>query len=257
VDASILTAGMTGLVGGAAAAAVPAMLMLHRALARLRDLDQTLNVVRYDAEHDGLTGLANRAAFYDRAARTLATNPRGQQMAVALVDVDDFKQVNDTHGHGVGDLVLHVLARRLQDAVGAGTLVTRLGGDEFAAIVPLGEGESPLGFGSALCTVGHAPVDLDEFAVHVSVSVGVVPVNGPADLAVLLGRADNAMYRAKNDNVVTGYTADGRPVRLHVAIYDPRLDDDAVPMPATRPEVRTRDLDAGSPLVALSQAVIA
>jgi diguanylate cyclase (GGDEF)-like protein len=237
----MLEAAVTGLLTGVVVAAVPAGLMLRRGLARLRERDQLLAVLRYETEHDALTGLASRMAFYARAAGALAGNRAGLRLAVALMDVDDFRHVNDSIGHGTGDLVLHVLAGRLQ-AAGAAGLVARLGGDEFAAIVPLDDDESAYDVGAALHAVGAEPIDLDQLVVHVGVSVGVVPVDGPADLAVVLGRADNAMYRAKHG-------------RLGAVVYDPALDDDAAPMPGCRPAVRSRDLTVDGPLVGLPLAV--
>src|SRR5437773_997159 len=105
---TILLAGVIGLVAGGALGAASAGVVWHR----LRELRQRLAMVRWDAEHDELTGLANRAAFYAGAARVLAANPAGRRLVVALVDTDDFKQVNDSYGHHIGDLVLHALAGR-------------------------------------------------------------------------------------------------------------------------------------------------
>ncbi len=248
----MLLAGATGLVSGAALIGAPVGMLLRRTIVRLRELDQTLTAVRYDAEHDGLTGLANRTTFYAHAAVAAATNPPGSSMAVAVIDIDDFKQVNDALGHGVGDLVLHALARRLHKRVGPGGLVARLGGDEFAAIVPLGEGESPKGLGTALCLVGETPADVDLDRVDVvplTVSVGVAPADGPADLVELLTRADAAMYRAKRQG-------------LGVAVYDPAHDAKRATISGAWPELRTRDETTGTigiadTLVAVNGAVIA
>jgi len=127
-EVSIAVAAVAGVV----LVAVPAALMV-------RALRQALAVARYDVEHDALTGLANRKAFYGQAGWAVSGNLSGHRLAVALVDVDDFKQINDRLGHGAGDAVLHVLARRLQEAAGSRCLVARLGGDEFAAIAGLDE----------------------------------------------------------------------------------------------------------------------
>ena len=224
--AVILLAGVVGLVVGGALVAAPAGVVWHR---RLQQLHQTLAVVRWDAEHDELTGLANRAAFYSRAARVLAKNPAGRRLVVALVDTDDFKQVNDSYGHHIGDLVLHALAGRLQERIGTSGLVARLGGDEFAALVPIAEYQRAQDVGLWLGRAGEVPTYLADIPVRVTLSVGVALVDGPGDLAVLLHRADVAMYRAKR-------------ARLGVAAFDPQLDDDqALLLPGVRPDTRARD----------------
>jgi diguanylate cyclase (GGDEF)-like protein len=222
MDLSIVAATVAGLAGGAVLVAVVAAMILRRSAGRSRELRHALAVARYDAEHDALTGLANRTAFIRRAVQILADGPPGRRLAVAVVDVDDLKQINDGLGHGTGDLVLRVLASRMQGAAGTDGLVARLGGDEFAAIVALVDGQAAHDFGRALHAACVAPVGLDRVVVHVSVSVGVVPTYGPDDLAVLLGRADRAMYRAKFG-------------RLGAAVSDPALDGSTTPLPANPP----------------------
>src|SRR5581483_270515 len=102
---------------------------LATALARLRSEERT----RYEALHDPLTGLANRTLLRDRLHHALARRERGATAAL-FVDLDNFKQVNDAHGHATGDTVLAEIAKRLNTAVRPGDTIARLGGDEFVAV---------------------------------------------------------------------------------------------------------------------------
>jgi diguanylate cyclase (GGDEF)-like protein len=207
--------------------------------ARTRRLTRTvaalhadLRAARHEAEHDGLTGLPNRVALYRRGA-PLLTEAVGR-VAVAVIDVDDFKAVNDTYGHRVGDLVLRTLGARLTERVAGDGVLARLGGDEFAAVLRLRDGETPRSLGEALASVTHRPVDLrGAGSLRVSVSVGVAPVprvGQPTELGEMLGRADAAMYRSKQTGAV--------------AVYAPWMDDHTTSQSGDRPAVRTRDLDA-------------
>ncbi len=153
------------------------------------------------ATTDSLTGLPNRLAFLDALDAALC-DPAAHPVAVALLDLNDFKDINDTHGHDTGDEVLRHTAARLRAALPLGGAVARLGGDEFAAFVPAArDGGSSLGatvaeaFGTVMI-VGTRPF-------QVRPSVGVVvderPAGGarPGDAAHLLAHADVAMYEAK------------------------------------------------------------
>ena len=91
----------------------------------------------YQALHDGLTGLPNRTLFYDRIRQAILTAGReGGRVAVMMMDVDRFKEINDTLGHHVGDALLEELARRLQNVLRTSDTVARLGGDEFGLLLP-------------------------------------------------------------------------------------------------------------------------
>ncbi|GAA2692774.1 GGDEF domain-containing protein [Actinoplanes palleronii] len=167
----------------------------------LRELDASLGDLRaaqhqlaHQASHDALTGLANRRLFEERLNAALAS---GEPAAVALIDLDDFKGVNDTLGHHVGDELLITVGQRLRSAVGAGDLVARLGGDEFALL--LGP-ESAADAGGVLTRVSaavSAPVAVGRHELPVGCSVGLAvswPDAGPGEL---LRRADVAMYASK------------------------------------------------------------
>jgi diguanylate cyclase (GGDEF)-like protein len=153
---------------------------------------------RHAASHDPLAGLPNRRAFYHLGA-TLITDPRRPNLLAALLDLDNFKQINDRYGHAAGDEVLVAVARRF--AIFAGSdLVARLGGDEFAGLLtsPSVEERWLRHAEQRLAAALGAPVPVaGGAAVVVTASVGLVPVRGATDLADVLHRADEAMYRAK------------------------------------------------------------
>ncbi len=162
-----------------------------------------LDAAQHEANHDALTGLANRSLFRQMVQQQLALARRnGTSVAVLYVDLDGFKEVNDSHGHGVGDLLLKEAAQRLRAAVRAGDLVARLGGDEFAiALVHPG----PRGAAKVAAKLVQwlaEPFELGGLRVSVSASIGGAsapssPVDEPADCDALLEQADAAMYRAK------------------------------------------------------------
>ena len=165
--------------------------------------NHSLHETRQQAVTDELTGLANRRLFYDRLNAAVEEEER---LAVAMVDLDRFKELNDTLGHHAGDLLLANLGPRLIEAVGDGGLVARLGGDEFALLLP-GAGlarASEVGrhVGAAL----QHPFEIDGLEVVMDASIGAAlyPQHGE-DAEGLLQRADVAMYQAKQAR--TGFQA--------------------------------------------------
>ncbi|WP_371644043.1 GGDEF domain-containing protein [Streptomyces sp. NBC_00597] len=149
------------------------------------------------ARRDPLTGLLTRDAFAERAARMLV---RGRS-AVYVIDLDRFKEINDTHGHAAGDAVLRATGERLSRwaADNAGTVV-RLGGDEFAAVAPVFSREDLLWTLTELTEVLEEAVHTDGHVFTVGASVGAVaydPATDAADVSALLRLADEQMYRAK------------------------------------------------------------
>jgi len=194
-----------GLVVLAALAAVWQTRRARAAEQELRRVEAELSAERHAARHDHLTGLPNRRWFYDAGAALVGATDRRPLVAV-LVDLDDFKRINDTFGHRAGDEVLVTVARQLADVVGVG-LVARLGGDEFVALfdLPPGCSDRPAGDRHGLTeTAGRitevlsAPVPVaGGWNVAVRASIGVVVVDAGSDLDEVLDRADAAMYRAK------------------------------------------------------------
>jgi diguanylate cyclase (GGDEF)-like protein len=144
-----------------------------------------------------LTGLANRALFNDRVARSVADTRADHRLSLVLIDLDDFKQVNDTLGHAAGDALLVAVADRLRASVRPGDTVARLGGDEFAILF---EGLGGDDVDRVLVRIAEAllvPVPVEEQLLSVRASFGVVDGRGGSDAGNLLRQADIAMYEAK------------------------------------------------------------
>ena len=152
------------------------------------------------AFHDPLTGLANRALFNDRVAHALAMTERSPGLvAMLLIDIDDFKRVNDAYGHDAGDRLLVAVARRLRDTMRAGSTIARLGGDEFAALVEdVADERAAHAVAQRVVEAFQAPFRLEGLTVGVRASVGLaVDLNRRRSASWLLRAADLAMYDAK------------------------------------------------------------
>ena len=151
------------------------------------------------AVHDELTGLPNRALFLDRARDAVARAAAGGTVpAVVFLDVDRFKDVNDTLGHGAGDELLTRLAARLRGVLRDGDTLARFGGDEFAVLCEAAHGEAEaLALAERLLAALEAPFSVSERPVFVAASAGVVLGDAGASAESLLRDADVAMYRAK------------------------------------------------------------
>ncbi len=151
------------------------------------------------AHYDSLTDLPNRALFGDRLSQALLTVARDPApLALLLIDLDRFKEVNDTLGHDVGDLLLRQVATRMHDVLRAVDTVARLGGDEFAVLLPHTNEDGAIAVAHKLLTALTMPIMLQGRAVEVGGSIGIAP-HPPdgADAAALLRQADVAMYQAK------------------------------------------------------------
>jgi diguanylate cyclase (GGDEF)-like protein len=152
------------------------------------------------AMHDPLTGLPNRAKFYTRLQRAIGAAEPGECVALLLVDLDRFKEINDTLGHHYGDEVLRQVAQRLGRQVGPQCTVARLGGDEFAILLPgLDSSDAALAIAETARRSITAPLDAAGIRLDLGGSVGVAtfPDDG-RDVETLLQRADIAMYEAKS-----------------------------------------------------------
>lgn len=151
------------------------------------------------ATHDGLTGLLNRDGFWTAAAPIVGHPGRaGTGLAVLFIDVDDFKAVNDSLGHAVGDHVLAEIGRRIGASLRADDLVARFGGDEFIALLTaVRTAEDAQGVADQLHRCVHRPIEVGDRAVEVTLSIGLALVR-PDDLSdAAVNRADLSMYRAK------------------------------------------------------------
>jgi diguanylate cyclase (GGDEF)-like protein len=157
--------------------------------------------IRHMARHDSLTGLPNRAAFRDEMEQVLKRVRRGQMIAALCLDLDYFKNVNDTLGHLIGDKLLCAVATRLKEVVRETDTIARLGGDEFA-VLQTGL-EKPDAAGSCaqrIITAINRPYDIDGHQVIVSTSIGIaIAPNDGSTTEQLLRNADMALYRAKSD----------------------------------------------------------
>ncbi|MFI7592952.1 putative bifunctional diguanylate cyclase/phosphodiesterase [Micromonospora sp. NPDC049359] len=160
----------------------------------------------YEAVHDALTGLANRTAMLGKGDQSLRQLAHDHPVALLLLDINQFKEVNDTLGHAAGDQLLRLTANRLSALARPGDLLGRLGGDEFALLltsVPvLGDRAAPMAHAlrqaREIAERLAAPTEVAGVRMSIEVSVGVVVADaGTADLTELLRRADIAMYQAK------------------------------------------------------------
>ncbi|MGV0026088.1 CHASE2 domain-containing protein [Phormidesmis priestleyi] len=170
---------------------------LSRSNAELR-LSQ--NRLSYLANHDALTGLPNRNLFYERLNRCLEwANTHQQVVALLFLDLDGFKQINDTLGHGVGDVLLQAVAKRLTGCLRTSDTVARLGGDEFVIILPAIPGISDVTkvaekilstLSQSFAIAGHT------ISVTTSIGISIYP-HSNEEIEALIQQADDAMYQAK------------------------------------------------------------
>jgi diguanylate cyclase (GGDEF)-like protein/PAS domain S-box-containing protein/excisionase family DNA binding protein len=170
--------------------------------------------LRHQALHDALTDLPNRTLLHDRLGHALRASRRdGRPLALLLLDLDRFKEVNDTFGHHRGDDLLRQVAARLRGALRASDTIARLGGDEFAALLPGADEGGARAVATALRAALDVPLVIAGQALQLGASIGVAlaPAHGE-DAPTLLRHADTAMYAAKH----AGDT--------DVAVYDPAHD---------------------------------
>ena len=174
---------------------------------------QTYNRVRMQLASmvlsDPLTGCLNRRGFEQALAREIARASRaGTELALLVLDLDHFKQVNDTWGHPAGDEVLRATGRLLQQAARVGDIVARVGGEEFAILLPATGAEGGMIFASRLCELVRAhpvPIASDRPSIRVTTSIGVAAVaprnsrESGGEAGVLARHADMALYAAKRD----------------------------------------------------------
>ena len=171
---------------------------LRTEIAERKRAEETIKRLAY---HDSLTGLPNRRLFNDRLTLTLAHAHRSQQkLAVMLLDLDNFKEVNDTLGHSVGDQLLRVAGERLTSLLRKSDTVARMGGDEFMLLLPeIAQVEDAAEVAQKILEAIRQPFVFDVHEIHVSTSIGIAlyPDDGE-DEDTLMKNADIAMYRAKD-----------------------------------------------------------
>jgi diguanylate cyclase (GGDEF)-like protein len=187
----------------------------------------------FEALHDGLTGLPNRSLLLTHLERTMDSAPEQTHTGLLLLDLDHFKEVNDTLGHAVGDQLIRDVAQRLRGVVREQDLVARLGGDEFAVVCPgLPSARHGEELAARLSDALREPFSADGVALDISWSVGIALAPMHADTVdVLLQRADVAMYAAKE-------------TRGAQSMYDPDLDRHSLQRLTLAGDLR-RTLEAG------------
>jgi diguanylate cyclase (GGDEF)-like protein len=193
---------LAALIAGVTAAVAGYILHVNRKLARALQASQHAEqALRHMAQHDTLTGLPNRALFADRLSQALAAAQRDRhRLALLFIDLDGFKPVNDSLGHGAGDELLREIARRLLHCVRGSDSVARIGGDEFVVLLRTVEApDNACQIAEKICDAVRQPVPLEGTQCRVSASVGmaIYPDHGATETE-LMRHADSAMYAAKN-----------------------------------------------------------
>ena len=187
----------------------------QRVRARTEELEYVTEQLRHQALHDGLTGLPNRALLYDRIQQAiLAMHRQGKPCALLFLDLDSFKEVNDTFGHHAGDVLLGKVGARLRTILRSGDTIARLGGDEFAILlVAIDKPADAAAIGAQLIAALEQPFVIDDQKLVTGASIGVAccPEHG-SDPTTLMRHADVAMYSAKSH-------------RRGLMIYDPERDE--------------------------------
>ncbi|MGZ5133034.1 MAG: diguanylate cyclase domain-containing protein, partial [Caldimonas sp.] len=180
------------------------VLAAMRAQAETDTAAQTLDEMSRLAHVDALTGLPNRAVLLDRLANAIPNaKRRGVRLALLYLDLNDFKEINDTLGHAVGDRVLKMVADRLAGAVREGDTVSRHGGDEFVFLLTeVTEVADAVLVADKLIAALVAPSPMEGHVLRLTASIGIslYPDDGE-DAATLMHRADTAMYRAKRQGL--------------------------------------------------------
>jgi len=176
----------------------------HNLAERLEEQDSKIAASNAQLENmamfDGLTGLPNRTMMTFQIEKHIVNATRDQGLAAVLfLDLDDFKKVNDSHGHDVGDKLIHAAAERIANAVGEHDLVGRFGGDEFVILLSKVRDKSEVeAVAKSVINVFSRPIQVDSLPFYVSTSIGVAITNQPETTAMeLLRHADIAMYEAK------------------------------------------------------------
>jgi diguanylate cyclase (GGDEF)-like protein len=181
------------LAGGALESLILSLGLADRALRLRRDRDH----VRVLADHDAMTGLLNRRAWTERAAVLLADGS-ARPIALLFLDLDYFKQLNDSRGHGQGDRALVAVAKALLAELRPGDLLGRYGGEEFVALLDGANEQQAMQVATRLCRrVNRLEIPVGGDAKLLSISIGIALREEGDDVASLVERADKAMYDAK------------------------------------------------------------
>jgi len=184
----------------------------------LKTLDKQRKELEYQANHDSLTSLPNRILFTDRLNQSIKLAKRNNtKIALIYVDLDHFKEINDSLGHHVGDKILIELTKRLKQKIRNSDTISRLSGDEFGIIInDVNNVDDILKFIEELMKIAEEPFSIEKHTLHVAMSLGisVYPDDGD-DVSILLKNSDAAMYEAKNNG------------RNTYSFYDPAMTEKA------------------------------
>ena len=189
---------------------------------------EQMAAIEYQALHDALTDLPNRTLLSDRLHQAILSSIRGEQLlALIIMDLDHFKEINDTLGHHNGDLILQQVANRVRGVLRESDTVARLGGDEFAVLLPAADIRDATRIAKKLLDSLDRPFELEaqSFRIGASLGIALFPEHG-RDGAALMKRADVAMYEAKRGK--TGF-----------AVYDPAKDQHSLRNLSLMGELRT------------------
>ena len=192
-------AGMSGVPLGEAGVQIPFVYGISAVVVALAEtIRRSRGALERLALYDSLTGLPNRVLFAERLERALRAGAEPARLALLLLDLDRFKEVNDTFGHAMGDRLLKEVTDRCGQTLRGTDLVARLGGDEFALLLPDADAASASHLAERLLTLLEPPFVIDDQAVAIGASIGIAlsPEHG-ADGQALLQHADVAMYVAK------------------------------------------------------------
>jgi len=165
-------------------------------------LQEQKNILRYQAHHDALTRLPNRVLFFDRLEQSIRKTERSEKdFALFFIDLDKFKHINDSLGHSIGDRVLKVVAKRIEETIRKEDSLARLSGDEFTVIMEdLVHAEDASLLAKKILSVLQKPIFIDEYTLYISGSIGISLYPQDAmDAESLLKYADTAMYKAKEN----------------------------------------------------------
>jgi diguanylate cyclase (GGDEF)-like protein len=175
---------------------------------RFQNLELTKNLLKTNirleslASHDTLTQLPNRASFYDKLSKTIAAAEVNQNsFAILFLDLNKFKNINDSLGHDIGDQLLVVAAQRLTQAIGSKDIACRLGGDEFILLLPdLVNSAAAAATAEKVCKAFMTPISIknNDLVITMSIGISIYPKDG-TDANTLIKKADSAMYKAKNE----------------------------------------------------------
>jgi len=188
------------LIAAFAIAAILVVLLLGQLRRSAAALEAGRRHAEHQAAHDRLTGLPNRMSFDTHLARALAEQRENDtHLSLLMLDLDRFKQVNDTLGHQAGDALICAVGQRIRTIIGPRAMLARLGGDEFAILVS-SQGRRPdiMAMANRIIEAIGRPFDLNNFKAHVGASIGIVDVgDGPVEPRELVRKADIALYEAK------------------------------------------------------------